>query len=227
MPKTFPFDTYSRIITYKCRNLSTKKVKEQLRSRVSESTIYRCFKRYQLLGVIKPNCNKGLKYRTRKFNTSALESLQALFAEVETLYLDEAAAILTNVLGVCVNPCGVSRACKELGLSRKKLTTRFREANISHQNQFIRYVRGSHFRLDQFIWLDESAVNHRNFLRPWGRAQRGVRTKSTTPRSKGPRHSVLPIVTASGVRDWYIVPGSINIERMKDFIQRCLVRREY
>lgn len=121
MPKTFPFDTYSRIITYKCRNLSTKKVKEQLRSRVSESTIYRCFKRYQLLGVIKPNCNKGLKYRTRKFNTSALESLQALFAEVETLYLDEAAAILTNVLGVCVNPCGVSRACKELGLSRKKV----------------------------------------------------------------------------------------------------------
>ncbi|KXZ56146.1 hypothetical protein GPECTOR_1g124 [Gonium pectorale] len=103
------------------------------------------------------------------------------------------------------------------------LTTRFREANESDQESFRAYVRVN-FRKEQLIWLDESAVNSKTFLRTHGRAQRGQRTKSKIPRSKGRRHSVLPIVTSYGLLDWYIAEGSINTDRMKDFIQRCLAR---
>lgn len=42
---------------------------------------------------------------------------------------------------------------------------------------------------------------------------------------RGKRFSFLPIMSAHGLLDWYIVEGSVNGDQFLYFTRNCLVRR--
>jgi hypothetical protein len=53
----------------------------------------------------------------------------------------------------------------------------------------------------------------RTHQREFGRAYRGRRTRTRTLFLRGQRFSVVPVMSADGLLDWYIAKGSINKER--------------
>ena len=56
----------------------------------------------------------------------------------------------------------------------------------------------------------------------------GERTQGNTVNMKGKRWTVMPVVSAGGILDWYVIRGGINGAAFRDFVERTLVRsRKY
>ena len=73
---------------------------------------------------------------------------------------------------------------------------------------------------------EESDQVPRDFRRTRCWAKRGKRSRTPyyTSRGKG-NHNLLPVMTCSGLIDWYITEGSMNSVKIRDFCRKCLVRR--
>ena len=63
-------------------------------------------------------------------------------------------------------------------------------------------------------WLQDKRTSERTH----GRAFRGQRTKTTRLFVRGKRYSLVPVMSAQGLLDWYICEGSVDAERFLDFI---------
>jgi hypothetical protein len=120
MPRIYCKQKYQRIINSALGGEPYSDIAR--RERVSKSTVARVLKRYQVDGVIRPTGSKGRRYKGRKLGDEALRFLEAFFTsgETETLYLCEAAEALQPLCSSPVLPCDISRACAQLGLTRKK-----------------------------------------------------------------------------------------------------------
>jgi hypothetical protein len=70
-----------------------------------------------------------------------------------------------------------------------------------------------------------AAQDQRTMERHYGRAFKGRRTKTASLFLRGKRFSFLPIMSAHGLLDWYIVEGSVNGDQFLYFTRNCLVRR--
>jgi hypothetical protein len=44
---------------------------------------------------------------------------------------------------------------------------------------------------------------------------------------RGKGYSFLPVMTAAGLLDWYIVKGTFDGDQLLDFVQRCVVRLQH
>jgi len=73
------------------------------------------------------------------------------------------------------------------------------------------------------IFIDESSFDKRTYARAYGRAKRGGRTNSKKVFVRGPRFSLLPVMSKAGVLDYKIYPGSIDATAFLDFVHMVLV----
>ncbi|KAK9833880.1 hypothetical protein WJX74_008694 [Apatococcus lobatus] len=95
--------------------------------------------------------------------TAALHSrLFQLVQDRETLYLDEISLDLTGRHEVEVSAKDVPRALQEIGWTKKKVTTRAREANTAVRESFILH-RNLCNAPEQLIYIGESACDGRNW----------------------------------------------------------------
>ena len=73
------------------------------------------------------------------------------------------------------------------------------------------------------VFIDESSFDKRTYARPYGRARRGERTKTKKVFVRGPRWSLLPVMSVNGVLDYKIYPGSIDATAFLDFVHTILI----
>ncbi|KAK9818755.1 hypothetical protein WJX74_009531 [Apatococcus lobatus] len=81
----------------------------------------------------------------------------------------------------------------------------------------------SRFSMDQFVFIDESAVDSRTTDRKSGWALRGQRTRTKTLFVRKQRFTVTPVMSCEGVLDWQIIEGPASVEDMLVFAEECLV----
>ncbi|KAK9844349.1 hypothetical protein WJX74_001139 [Apatococcus lobatus] len=74
----------------------------------------------------------------------------------------------------------VPRALQEIGWTKKKVTTRAREANTAVRESFILH-RNLCYAPERLIYIGESACDGRNWQRRTGWAQQGSRTQTKQP----------------------------------------------
>ena len=72
------------------------------------------------------------------------------------------------------------------------------------------------------VFIDESSFDKRTYARAYGRAKRGGRTNSKKVFVRGPRFSLLPVMSKDGVLDYKIYPGSIDATAFLDFVHTIL-----
>jgi len=196
---------------------------------------------------------RRLEPRQRRCDTryehAELMALKALVQNNATLYLDELRDAVHRRTGTWASLSTVCRALKnQLHITRKMLHKRAREACELLRSDFIvkclnnfcwceqnkstsppppltqkLLCTSPNSLRDQYIWIDESSVDRRSHQRRWGRSLRGTRTGTTLIFVRGIRHSVLPIMTAHGVLDWYITEGSIGQDKFNEFVELNLI----
>lgn len=144
--------------------------------------------------------------------------------EKPTTYLDELQYRLDaemNEWADCSTICRV--------LERANLTHKAVHAVPGQQNDDTRFCWLADFTEtypdpDMFVCIDESAVNERTARRTHGYAPINIPCVQRELLVRGTRFSVLPAMTLDGIIALDIFEGSVNRERLLEFLRNELVR---
>ena len=139
------------------------------------------------------------------------------FQQEPTISLGQAASWLRQVHGVRASLSTLSRFCRRTGLTHKKATRQFSEANETCVANFIAQARAS--LGPQLYALAEAAVlcNH---VKGYAWSQKGARAVVQWPGTRGKAHSLLLCISSAGVLSHTFVEGAITARLFADFLTR-------
>jgi len=85
------------------------------------------------------------------------------------------------------------------------------------------YKIGSEFKLEQFVFIDETSKDERSLSRAYGYSVKNTRVEKSVVFVRGKRYTILPALTLDGFIAGDIIEGSCNKERFQTFIFTQLV----
>src|SRR6266516_5043745 len=107
----------------------------------------------------------------------------------------------------------LSRLLKNFNITRKKLTKKAIQANEELRMAWLASI--GHYRAEQLIFLDETAVNWKSTKRLYGWAHKGKPAIVRERLEKGTRYSALPALTIDGYMCWTLTEGSFTKEHIQ------------
>ena len=143
--------------------------------------------------------------------------LKEKFQQDPTISLGQAASWLRQVHRVTVSLSTLSRFCRRTGLTYKKATRQFSEANETSAANFIAQARAS--LGPQLYALDEAAF-FCNHVKGYAWSQKGSRAVVQRPGGRGKAHSLLLCISSAGVLSHTFVEGAITARLFADFLSR-------
>ncbi len=124
-----------------------------------------------------------------------------------------------------VSPSAISRALKKLKMTRKKKTfhaiERDRDPTIEEERQAFIAERPT-LAVEKLIFVDESGIQL-GMTPDDARAPAGQRAPGAKPAHRGQNISLIGTLSPSGVTNAFFIPGAINGDIFKYFIERSLV----
>lgn len=152
--------------------------------------------------------------------------LKALLESNPSIYLDEIKQKLEAVCGVSVSMAMISCFLQSRDFTWKVLTKPALEANERVQTCY--QVKTSRFTdPDYFIFIDESHVDQKTTYHSKGWSLTGVPPVERSTFLRSVRHSILPALTTEGIVALEIFEGSVNKERLLQFLHNNVVRMFY
>ena len=79
------------------------------------------------------------------------------------------------------------------------------------------------FKREMFVWADENGSDRRNHIRKFGYALRGRTPEYQRSLSRGCRVNAIAAITSSGLLATELTTGSVNGERLFDFLRGTLI----
>ncbi len=79
------------------------------------------------------------------------------------------------------------------------------------------------FKKEMFVYVNEMGTDRRDALRKYGYSLRGKRATSQTLFVRGQRVSAVGVLSAAGMLDCHIVPGTVNADSFEEFIEKSLL----
>lgn len=73
------------------------------------------------------------------------------------------------------------------------------------------------------IWLDETGCDHWHMIRKYGYSIRGISLCDQHLLLRGKRYSAIPILSLEGIHDVYLAEGTMNGDRLVQFVEDCFV----
>ena len=121
----------------------------------------------------------------------------------------EIARILRRVGGSNVSPGTIRYWLRVMGYNSRSVWRYSRSASHVEEMVFFRRLRGIQLNMNQFVFIDESHVDGRNFNRLRGWALRGRRPVFRYLYHRGTRYSVIAALNQRGIIDYQIIRGSL------------------
>ena len=144
-----------------------------------------------------------------------------LVFENPALYLGEMCQHVRDVLSVDVSPPTVCRLLKRFGITRKKIRQVAKQRCYALRGSFM--AHSFLFKREMFMWVDETGADHRDHIRKFGYALRGLTPTCHRILARGERVNAIAAVAADGILATEIKTGTVNGERFFDFIRGTLL----
>jgi len=168
---------------------------------ISRVTLFRWVKIFQETGTI--NSNTGRNVSARWPDHVYIYAREYIKAH-PCFYLEELQAALKYNFPTQSN-FSTSTICRalhfDLGLTRKILEKRAREAQPKELESYIFRLRPYFFHSAQLIFIDETSKDGRSSLRKYAYSQRGTPAIVTLPFSRGRRVSALAAFGNTGIQN--------------------------
>lgn len=158
----------------------------------------------------------------RLLGTAELNTLLHFICTNDTWFVDEMRDALEIVYPhKTFSLTTIWRGLSQLGISRKLVTIRAREAIEAQAIAFLgRIVAIRDWRV--YVWFDESAANQKTPMRRYGYSPVGKRTRSKCIFVKGVRYTLILAMAATGVLTWRIQKGGAKGPDVHDFVRDLL-----
>ena len=141
----------------------------------------------------------------------------ALIMECPTLYLHE---ICHKIEHICRKQVSESTVCcilQKHGFTRKKVRMVALQRCEYLRAMFMAEIL--HFNRDQFVWIDETGCDARNYKRKFGYSLRGTRVECQSLLVRGHRISSIAALHCEGILSVKTTTEAVNSDMFYDFIR--------
>lgn len=98
----------------------------------------------------------------------------------------------------------------DLGLTRKVICKKAREASISEIKSFISRLSPFYCHPSQLVFIDETSKDSRDSLRRYGWSRKGTKCTNVVPFRRGKRVSALAALDVHGFFSWELIEGTFS-----------------
>ena len=189
---------------------------------ISRATAQRIFRRFESSGSIEPTSSKSKSY-LRALDEHTELYLVGIVLENPCMYLDELCSEVTSTFKISVSPSTVCKILHRYGITRKKVRQVAVQRCSALRGAFMAHA--FMFKMDMFVWVDETGNDHRTHIRKFGYSLRGMSPTYTRLLARGKRYNAIAAMTSSGVLALEVKSESVNGETFFDFIRGTLIPR--
>lgn len=126
-----------------------------------------------------------------------------------------------DVFGITVSPPTICRLLHSYGITRKKVRQIALQRSYSLRGAFRALC--SLFNPDVFVFVDETGADHRDHIRRYGYALRGMTPEYTRPFGRGRRFNAMAGISTVGVVAVEMTASSVNTDIFFDFVRGSLI----
>ncbi len=190
---------------------------------VSLNFVWLLWQRYQQTGLLEPKPQGG--GHTSVIEGKYLSLLAKLVEQHNDAPLKQLADPFNDKTGFQVSTLAISRALKKLNITRKKKTfhaiERDRDATIEEEREAFIAERPTR-EVEKLIFIDESGIQL-GMTPDDARAPAGQRAPGAKPTPRGQNILLIGALSQPGVTHAFFIPGAINGDVFKYFIEQYLV----
>ena len=180
---------------------------------IASSTAHRIFTRFKLTGEVTP------KPQPQRPNKRKLDDHHELL--IIGIILDnpwrEICAIIKDATGVVVSGPTVCRIIRKNGMTRKKVQHVAKQRCLEYRAQF--RALSLLYKVEFFVWVDESGSDRRKAMRLFGYSLRGVAPVCIRTLVRGRRISIC----CDGLVGVELTTGSVDGNKFVDFVRGTLI----
>jgi len=192
---------------------------------IKKTLVYKVLNWYLLFG----NVSNPYKYscsvaRPRALSPVDLTFISAVVNHRPSVYLDELQDELRLKRNIHTTLPTLSRALKQLGVTRKAISARASERNELSRALYMNRIAEEVPDPNMLVFVDEAARDERTISRRYGRSGRGFRCTVRRQFVRGTRYSIIPAITLDGIIAYDIVEGPVDTERFVKFLREQVVR---
>lgn len=129
--------------------------------------------------------------------------------------------MIKEATGVTVSASTICRILKKNGFTRKKVQNVAKQRSIEYRAQF--RAHSMLYRMDQFVWVDETGSDCRQAMKKFGYSLLGLPPVCHKLLVRGTRISAISAICSDGLIDTELVTGSVNGRRFVDFLRGTLI----
>ena len=128
-----------------------------------------------------------------------------------SMFMHEVCQEVRDVLGIVISPPTICRLLHSHGITRKKIRQITLQRSYSLRGAF--RAQCSLFHPDMFVFVDETGVDHRDHIRRYGYALRGVTPEFTRPFcGHGHRINAIVGISTDGVTAVELTTSAVNTD---------------
>ena len=137
------------------------------------------------------------------------------------VYLREICAIIKDATGVVVSGPTVCRIIRKNGMTRKKVQHVAKQRCLEYRAQF--RALSLLYKVEFFVWVDESGSDRRKAMRLFGYSLRGVAPVCIRTLVRGRRISAIAAICCDGLVGVELTTGSVDGNKFVDFVRGTLI----
>lgn len=170
-----------------------------------------------------PILDGSIRGRKRTLDNDDLSFIRSILYCKSLLYLDEIQSLLLEHRGKTVSIPTLSRALRQLQITKKHVSARAIERNEQDRAIYMNNIAEIAPDPEMLMFTDESAKDERTSARMRGWSAIGSRCVSRRVFVRGKRFSILPLLTLDGIITYDIIEGSITADSFIKFVRDMVV----
>jgi len=186
---------------------------------ISERTVCRYLAKFNTTGEVKFTLqNHGPSKLLGEYEQLVLLEI---IASYKGIYLAEIQSKLEDMYNVHCSIATICRTLKFMGCSRQVIQKIDLHRSDDCRAEFMAKV--SMYEPEMLVWIDESGCDKRNSFRKYAYSMKGLTPQDHRFMVRGTRYSAIPVLSTEGIHDVCLFEGSVNGDRMQDFVINYLL----
>ena len=139
-----------------------------------------------------------------------------------SMFMHEVCQEVRQVFGIVISPPSICRLLHSYGITRKKIQQIALQRSYTLRGAF--RAQCSLFDPDIFVFVDETGIDHRDHMRKYGYALRGVTPEYSRPfHGHGQRVNAIVGISTAGVTAVELTTSTVNTDVFFDFVRGSLI----
>lgn len=187
------------------------------RLNIAVSTAHRIYTLFEQSGNFDPKPSNVPRPDTRKLDDFLELFIIGYVLDNPAAYLNELCKEVKDISGITVSESTICRLIRRYGITRKKIQQVALQRSTQIRGGFMATILLH--KKEQFVWLDETGCDNRNYMRKYGYAVKGDTPRCRRLLTRGKRISAIAAISTEGLLAVEQTTGTVDADLVFDFVR--------